>query len=308
MPSSPLFLGHMPRLNRPPRRWSAAAWAALLLSGFASPAQARQRLLIVVTTEGVLEADAPTWTHVPDLDGQLTELAIAAAAERGDYELVGLREAQRYLPGGPSTRDLASCLDDEICLGSLAAGAAVQRALIGRLRWDGPQMVLRLTLVDPFTMASNGAWARALDVDLPTLTAVFQEGVRTLLLPGTTQAPRALSIAQGPIAPAAPPATLSLAVRPQEPPSASRSTFPWRPTVGYATGALAAISFSAGAVAGGLAAVSPAGRTRAEAQMDLQQRKEYAHAANDLLLIGGALAIVSLGTLLWHWRSHRSSP
>jgi len=298
----------MRRLNRPSRCTLASAWAALLLSGFAAPAQARQRLLVVVTTDGPLPDDAPPWTQAPDLDGQLTELAIAAAAERGDYELVGLREAQRRLPSGLPTSDLASCLSDEVCLGSLAAGADVQRALIGHLRWGAPQMVLHLTLVDPFTMASDGDWSGTLDVDLAALTAVFQKGVRTLLAPAARPTPPVLSIAQSPSAPAATPVALSLPVARQQPTAAARSPFPWRPAVGYTTGALAAIAFSAGAVAGGLAAVSPVGRTRQEAQMDLQQRKDYAHAANDLFLIGSALAIVSLGTLLWHWRGHRLVP
>jgi hypothetical protein len=77
----------------------------------------------------------------------------------------------------------------------------------------------------------------------------------------------------------------------------------WAPVVGFGATALAAISYSVAVVVGGRATALPTGRTRAEAQADLERRKDDAQEANGLLIAGTALSAAAIAAFVWWSRS-----
>lgn len=307
MPASPLCVRRMRQLKSCRTRMGIAAQVALAALLSATNGHARERLLVGVAIKGGFEeGTGPAWSHVADLEGAVTEVAVASTAPQSDCELVGVRELRSGLASGLLKGGLGACISEPSCLASLGDAAGARRALLGEMTIDGAGIALRFKLVDTRTAAAQRTWmGRSSGNDLHALAVAFDEGIRALLASGRTQvvdsAPAA--IRKAPTESSPKPALSFNGDRPRAAPGrGSASATALLPVAGYSLGALAVISFSAAAVSGGFGEATPSGRTRAETQMDLEERKSYARTANTLFLVGSALAILGLGTLVLHGR------
>jgi len=272
-------------------RQLAALLASVIALGGSAAAEGRERLAVLM----VVEDD-------PALADSLTDVAIAVLAERRDRELIGTGELRARLAGIVSADGLGPCLERADCLSQvgLASGAAL--AVVGDLRRDSDEWTLRLSLVDTRTAVHDADLVRRMpfDADIQRIVSTLREGLRVLLAPRPappavtvteTVLPRVTTAADVSLVPANAP-RVEVEARAGERPT-------WPLYFGFGAAGLAVVSYSAVAVTGSVATGQPAGRTRAEAQADLERRKDYALAANGLFVVGTALAVAAVATLLW---------
>lgn len=274
-------------------------------------ASGRERLLVLMTIDRENETEWPPWAQTPDVEGELTELAVAATAIETAYEPVGIRELRQKM-GSTFPTALDACTRRPACLATLARNASSTRVAIGQVkRWRGG-LALRLALIHPETGAALHEWLSSPVKDLPQLNSALRQGFRALFLPPvlSPRDPEAVPRAAPPAAHL--PLTASSASNgPQavaypRPPN-EHSTF--LPALGYASLALAAVAFSAAIVTGSLGEAAPSGSTRAEAQNDLGRRKDYTNTANQLLIAGSLSAVAGVGAFGWlYWKTHWRSP
>jgi hypothetical protein len=280
----------------------AVLLAVLTICATPRRASARERLAVLVVAEGD-----------PGLSDRLTEVAISGLAERRDRDLVGLRELRRRLAGVVPDDDYAACLARAACVAEVGAAAGAQQVVIGTGRRHEGQFTLDLALADTQTGAILARASRTAAADAAALISAVHDGVDALFAaePATPAADAAAP------APAAPPITLEapppdraparagLDLTQQGQPSPDRRRASWAAYLGLGATTLAAVSFSAAAVRGGMATGKPVGATRVEVQADLDRRREYATQANTLLVAGSLLTATAAVAFLWWWYGDR---
>jgi len=258
--------------------------------GPASRAVARDRLGVLIATG----ADQR-------LGDNLTEVAIAEAAEVAGDELVGARELRAQVVRIGKIADLATCAEDLGCLVEIGRAGGMARVLVGTVHGAPAGSRLRLALVDATTGTETKELVQEIASEPLALIAAVQSGVRRLL--GAAQ-PTTPSLPVAPVAPAAAPPASALeahasATAPGGSSGAGRGRA--RSAVAYGAGGLALASFATAIVTGVIAIGDPDGVTRVQAQQDLDRRREYARVSNGCWIAGGVLSIISAAAFVWRW-------
>lgn len=248
----------------------------------------------------------------PDLSDNLTEVAISRLAQRRDSLLVGLREVRDSLADILADPGIGACVEQPPCLARLGAATRAESALIGDVRRETGQFVVRLSLVNTRTGARESEFDATVPADMKPLIAAIRTGVASLFEPkaelsvtGRAAEPSSLATEQ----PQAPPLPVGLRENPLPPPPSlvqARDEKPpqgrWLTAAGYGAGAGAIVALSAAVVIGNAATGTPTGATRPEALRDLQHHETEATIANTLFIVGGALAVAAIATFVWRWR------
>lgn len=277
---------------------AAVAVTLVIASASASRAAARDRLGVLIASE----ADQR-------LGDNLTEVAIAQAAEEVGDELVGARELRATIAQMGNiaqvdkTADLATCAEDLGCVVEVARAGGLARVLVGTVHASGAGSRVRLTLVDATTGKETAPLVQDVATDTAALIAAVQSGVRRLLAPaGPSEtsvpgAPPVSSPAAAPLVSTVDAHAITAAADDRARTSHGRA----RLVVAYGAGGLALASFATAIVTGVIATGDPTGVMRIEAQQDLDRRKQYARVANGCWIAGGVLSIASAAAFVWRW-------
>jgi hypothetical protein len=261
-------------------------------------AAASDRLAVLVVVEGD-----------PDLSDNLTEVAISRLAKRRDNLLVGLREVRDSIADILAEPGIGACAEQPPCLVRLGDATRADSALLGDVRREADQFVVRLSLMNTRTAVREAEFAITVPADMKPLIAAIRTGVTSLFEPKTANPLPAGIVADStpataPLPPPPPPLSFgtqsapSLVMPREEKPARDR----WLAAVGYGAGGGAIIVLSAAIVIGKEATGTPTGATRQETLSDLQHREQDATIANGLLIVGSALAVAACAALLWRWR------
>ena len=315
MPPSSLSCRSMRHLSGTFRLFCAGLLATAIFLPPIARAHANERLLVLMAVDRRNETEWPPWSRIPDVEGELTELAVAATARETDCELVGLRDLRQKM-GAAFPARLDACLQDRDCLMSLVENANSARVAIGRAGWSDGRFVLRLALIHPKTAETQQEWLSPPVKDLPQLNSALRQGFHVLFMPARALSARDPEAGKQslPSETHPSPGVTSVSI---DPPAAAPAAPARRadehitllPALAYASLALAAVAFSAAIVTGSLGEAAPTGSTRAETQNDLHRRSEYANTANGLLLAGSLSAVAGIGALGWiYWRTHWREP
>jgi hypothetical protein len=262
---------------------------------------ARERLAVVI----VSQSD-------PTLADNLTEVAIAALAERENFELVGTRELLDQSRHWTGRAELHACVSKRTCLHALAGAANAERALLGKAERRDDGLSIELTLVG---LSSAEVSSRVVSTapDVPGLILAVQRGVAELFnvepkagpdsAPGAVQTKTHAGAARARVGapPGAARAAENFGPARKSPSPSPPERAPQRHYVRYGTALLAAASFAAAVVIGAYAEGTPKGATRADAQRDLARRADFAKAANGLGIVGGALSITCAASFIWRF-------
>lgn len=289
---------------------------ALLVS---RPALAAEKLAVLVL--GTSEKDA-------ELADNVTEVIIARVAQRGGVEIAGKEEFRARL-GVESDRRAQVCLDDIGCIGRAAVSLGVRRIVAGSVGTRGKQYLFNLNLNDVETGKIDARVFRLVEGGVEDLIRAVQEGSDELFKPRVE--PGKIQVETQPdgarvsidnaylgVTPlisgtllagkhnvrveadgrfpwmskveVRPGQELQIKLKPDNLP-ARRS---WPPVVAYGTAGLAIASAAAGGFLGVLSQLQPTGATRADAQEDFEQKKNFALAANISFGAAAVLGVVSL--------------
>jgi hypothetical protein len=270
--------------------------ALMVALAAARAAAASDRLAVLVVVEGD-----------PDLSDNLTEVAISRLAKRRDNLLVGLREVRDSIADILAEPGIGACAEQPPCLVRLGDATRADSALLGDVRREADQFVVRLSLMNTRTAVREAEFATTVPADMKPLIAAIRTGVASLFEPRTANPlPSGIVADSTPATAPLPPPPLSSGT--QSPPSLvmPREEKPargrWLTAVGYGAGGGAIVVLSAAIVIGKEATGTPTGATRQETLRDLQHREQDATIANGLLIVGSALAVAACAALLWRWR------
>jgi hypothetical protein len=272
-----------------------------------SPARARTRLAVLVVAEDGALAD------------NLSEVAISHLAKQGDWELVGGHELRGRLAAILPAAGLGACVAEPACRAALAGAAQVERAILGYVQQREGRFIIDLTLVDMRTGETEARSSETVPAQQTRLISALREGIDRLLAPksappelGTLPTIRpALKPAAPLLAGAAvlltapPPSRVSLR-RDEDPPSDRHESL--LPYLGMGATGGAVVLLSAAAVTGSFATQSGTGANRAQMQMDLQRREDYATVTNVLLGVGAACAATAAVVFYCWWHGNRRAP
>ena len=275
----------------------------LFLGLAASPARARTRLAVLVVAEDGALAD------------NLSEVAISHLAKRDDWDLVGGRELRGPLAAILPAAGLGACVAEPACRAALAGRAQVERGILGYVQQREGRFIIDLTLVDMRTGATEARSSETLPADQARLITAFREGIDRLFAPRSappelgalpTLKPAPPLLAEAAVLPvAAPPSRLFLR-RDEDPPANRRESL--LPYLGLGATGGAVVLLSAAAVTGSFATQSLPAGTRAQMQVDLQRREDYATATNVLLGVGTACAAAAAVVFYQWWHGNRKAP
>jgi hypothetical protein len=297
------------------------ALSCLVLCGVTSiarPARAEKQAVLVL---GTIEKDA-------ELADNLTELIIARIAQRGGTEIAGKEEFRARL-GVENERRAQACLDDIACLGRAAVSLGVRRIVAGSIGTRGKQYLFNLNLDNVETGKVENRVFRLVEGGVEDLIHAVQEGTDELFRPRVE--PGKIQVASAPAgarvsidnaylgvtplisgtllagkhnvrveADGRFPWTSKVEVLPSQELQIKLTTdnLPerrrWPVTVAYGSATLSAVSFATGGFLGVLSQLQPTGSTRAEAQQDEHQKRNFARAANVAFGAGAVFALVSL--------------
>jgi len=283
----------------PPKK-TAGFVAAMVFLAATRAAAAGDRLAVLVVVEGD-----------PELSDNLTEVALSKLAQRRDSLLVGLREVRDSLADILDKPGLGACAEQPPCLARLRAATRAESALIGDIRRETGQFVVRLSLVNTRTAVREADFNATAPADMKELIAAIRTGVVSLFEPKVTPpvvasgAELSHPTGEQPRPPPLPPGLRDSAA---SPPSLARSREEkpargrWLSAGGYGAGGAAVVALSAAVVIGYEATGTPTGANRPETLHDLERREHDATLANSLYIVGGALAIAACAAFLWRWR------
>jgi hypothetical protein len=272
----------------------AMVWslAACLVAGAAQAADEPPGVLGVVMLAAADDDGA--------LADNLGEVVMAHLALTPGRQLVGGRELQHRA----RQRALPGCLEQPRCLAGLAAAAGVRRVVTGVVSREGVRFQLTLSLTDVASGQVEARTSRWVEGGLSALVRAAQDATDELFQPA--HAPPAAQ--PHPIDPQRRrPAESAGAELPEPRLQLPPGTPELRQRRGrgwylYGTGAGALLCLSTGAVFGVLSEVSPSGRTRGEAQRDLERRAGYGRLGTSLLVGGVALSAAFTVLLSRSWR------
>jgi hypothetical protein len=274
----------------------------LFLGVLPSPATARTRLAVLIVAEDGALAD------------NLVEVAISHLAQRQGWELIGGHELRASLTAILPTAGLGACVADQTCRAALAAQAQIERAILGYVHQREGCFTIDLTLVDMRTGATEGRSSETVPAEQARLISSVRNGIDRLF--ASKPAPPELAM---PAVPRPPPALAVDRTQADAGPVPSLSSshaedvqrnrqVSYLPYVGLGATAGAVVALSAAAVTASFARESLTGSDRAQMQMDLQRREEYATDTNVLLGVGVVCAASAAVVLYRWWRSARRLP
>ena len=305
-------------------RMKRGAIAGLLLVGtflLAAPTPARAGEKIAVLVLATAEKDA-------ELADNLTEVIIAYAAQHGGFEIAGKEEFRARL-GVESERRAQACLDDISCLGRTGVSLGVRRIVAGSVGTRGKQVLFNLNLNNVQDGKVESRVFRLVEGGVENLIKAVQEASSELFRPRAE--PGKISVASDPegarvaidnaylgITPLISPTlvagkhnvrveatdrfpwTSRVDVRPGEelqikltPDNLPRRRR-WPANTAYVSTGLAAIALAAGTFLGVISQLQPSGDSRQAAMQDLEQKRDFARAANISFIVSGTMAAVAL--------------
>ena len=300
------------------------ATVGLLLAGaflLAAPTRAVAGEKIAVLVLATAEKDA-------DLADNLTEVIIAYAAQHGGFEMAGKEEFRARL-GVESERRTQACLDDISCLGRAGVSLGVRRIVAGSVGTRGKQVLFNLNLNNVQDGKVENRVFRLVEGGVENLIKAVQEASSELFRPRAE--PGKISVASEPegarvaidnaylgITPLISPTlvagkhnvrveatdrfpwTSRVDVRPGEelqikltPDNLPRRRR-WPANTAYVSTGLAAIALAAGTFLGVISQLQPNGDSRQAAMQDLEQKRDFARAANISFIVSGTMAAVAL--------------
>ena len=300
------------------------ATVGLLLAGaflLAAPTRAVAGEKIAVLVLATAEKDA-------DLADNLTEVIIAYAAQHGGFEMAGKEEFRARL-GVESERRAQACLDDISCLGRAGVSLGVRRIVAGSVGTRGKQVLFNLNLNNVQDGKVENRVFRLVEGGVENLIKAVQEASVELFRPRAE--PGKISVASDPegarvaidnaylgITPLISPTlvagkhnvrveatdrfpwTSRVDVRPGEelqikltPDNLPRRRR-WPANTAYVSTGLAAIALAAGTFLGVISQLQPNGDSRQAAMQDLEQKRDFARAANISFIVSGTMAAVAL--------------
>jgi len=298
----------------------------LVLTGLlaASPAWAAEKMAVLVL--GTSEKDS-------DLADNVTEMIIAAIAQRGGFEVAGKEEFKARLDV-QSERKAQACLDDNNCLARTGVSLGVRRLVTGNVgARNNRQYLFSLALLNIETGKTDNRVFRLVEGSQADLIAAVKSGTEELFRakvePGRIQVATAPTGARVSIDNAylgiTPLISGTLLPGPHRVRVEADNAFPWASTVEVVsgqdlgiklsednlqkrrawptkavavTGGLAGASFAAAAFLGVLSKLNPTGDTRAAAQSDLNEKKDLARDANIALITGAVFSTATLALLV----------
>ncbi|HET6149015.1 MAG TPA: PEGA domain-containing protein [Polyangia bacterium] len=302
--------------NRPLVALVLAA-AGILAAALPARAGEKQAVLVLAT----IEKDA-------ELADNLTEVIIARVAQKGGAEIAGKEEFRARL-GVENERRAQACLDDIACLGRAAVSLGVRRIVAGSIGTRGKQYLFNLNLDNVETGKVENRVFRLVEGGVEDLIRAVQEGTDELFRPRVE--PGKIQVASMPpgarvsidnaylgVTPlisgtllsgkhnvrveadgrfpwtskveVLPAQELQISLTPVNLPERRR----WPATVAYGSATMSLVALAAGGFLGVLSQLQPTGTTRAEAQQDERQKRDFARAANIAFGAGALLGIVSL--------------
>ncbi len=300
------------------------ATVGLLLAGaflLAAPTRAVAGEKIAVLVLATAEKDA-------DLADNLTEVIIAYAAQHGGFEMAGKEEFRARL-GVESERRAQACVDDISCLGRAGVSLGVRRIVAGSVGTRGKQVLFNLNLNNVQDGKVENRVFRLVEGGVENLIKAVQEASSELFRPRAE--PGKISVASDPegarvaidnaylgITPLISPTlvagkhnvrveatdrfpwTSRVDVRPGEelqikltPDNLPRRRR-WPANTAYVSTGLAAIALAAGTFLGVISQLQPNGDSRQAAMQDLEQKRDFARAANISFIVSGTMAAVAL--------------
>jgi hypothetical protein len=108
----------------------------------------------------------------------LTELLIAAVAERGNTTIVGKEEFQAQLGQGDAST--AECLESVTCLGRIGVALGVREVIAGTIGHHGTTWAFALNRIDLRTGVTEGRVFREVEGDLGAVVHTLPESVDDL--------------------------------------------------------------------------------------------------------------------------------
>ena len=303
-------------------RTGALLIAALGAAGLAAaPRSAHAGEKIAVLVVATADKDA-------DLADNLTEVIIAYAAQHGGFEMAGKEEFRARL-GVESERRAQACLDDISCLGRAGVSLGVRRIVAGSVGTRGKQVLFNLNLNNVQDGKVENRVFRLVEGGVENLIKAVQEASSELFRPRAE--PGKISVASDPegarvaidnaylgITPLISPTlvagkhnvrveatdrfpwTSRVDVRPGEelqikltPDNLPRRRR-WPANTAYVSTGLAAIALAAGTFLGVISQLQPSGDSRQAAMQDLEQKRDFARAANISFIVSGTMAAVAL--------------
>jgi hypothetical protein len=298
---------------------AAALLFAIALSLAARPAQAGEKVAVLVLAAADKDAD---------LADNLTEVIIAYAAQHGGFEIAGKEEFRARL-GVESERRAQACLDDIACLGRAGVSLGVRRIVAGSVGTRGNKVLFNLNLDNVQDGRVESRVFRLVEGGVENLIKAVQEAASELFRPRVE--PGKIQVASDPAGARVAIDNAYLGITPLISPTLvagkhdvrveATDRFPWTSRVdvrpgeelqirlspdnlprrrrwpantAYASTALSAAAFATGAFLGVVSQLQPSGDTREAAMQDLQQKKNFALAANISFGAGAVLAAVAV--------------
>jgi hypothetical protein len=293
--------------------------AALAANGAEATPAGAEKLAVVVL--GTNEQDA-------ELADNLTEIIIATIAQRRGVEMAG-REEFRARLGVESEQRAQACTDDLACLGRAAVSLGVRRIVTGTVGTRGRQYLFNLNLNNVETSRVENHVFRLVEGSvkdlIPVVQAATEELFRPRVEPGriqlTSDPPGARVSIDNAYLGVTPLISGTLLAGKHKVRVDADGRFPWTssvevfpgqdlgvtlteanlprrrlwPTKAAVTSAsLAGVSFAAGGFLGVLSQLTPSGATRAEAQSDFNQKRNFGTAANVAFISGAVFSAAAL--------------
>jgi hypothetical protein len=249
-----------------------------------------------------------------DLADNLTEVIIAYAAQHGGFEIAGKEEFRARL-GVESERRSQACLDDISCLGRAGVSLGVRRIVAGSIGTRGKQVLFNLNLNNVQDGKVESRVFRLVEGGVENLIKAVQEASSELFKPRVE--PAKIQVASEPAGARVEIDNAYLGITPLISPTLiagkhnvrveATDRFPWTSRVelhageelqirltpdnlparrrwpantAYASTGLAAIALATGTFLGVISQLQPNGDSRQAAMQDLDQKRNFARAAN----------------------------
>jgi PEGA domain len=269
------------------------------------PARAGEKIAVLVLATGDKDAD---------LADNLTEVIIAYAAQHGGFEIAGKEEFRARL-GVESERRTQACLDDISCLGRAGVSLGVRRIVAGSVGTRGKQVLFNLNLDNVQDGKVESRVFRLVEGGVENLIKAVQDASSELFKPRVE--PAKIQVASDPAGARVAIDNAYLGITPLISPTLiagkhnvrveATDRFPWTSRVevhpgqelqirltpdnlplrrrwpantAYASTALAAVALAAGTFLGVISQLQPNGDSRQAAMQDLDQKRNFARAAN----------------------------
>ena len=294
-----------PTSARARRGLVALAVAGACVLAAPRPARAGEKIAVLVLA---------TSDKDNDLADNLTEVIIAYAAQHGGFEIAGKEEFRARL-GVESERRSQACLDDISCLGRAGVSLGVRRIVAGSIGTRGKQVLFNLNLNNVQDGKVESRVFRLVEGGVENLIKAVQEASSELFKPRVE--PTKIQVASEPAGARVEIDNAYLGITPLISPTLiagkhnvrveATDRFPWTSRVelhageelqirltpdnlparrrwpantAYASTGLAAIALATGTFLGVISQLQPNGDSRQAAMQDLDQKRNFARAAN----------------------------